>query len=407
VSEARPRVVYVCNAVGEDVRRDRGISTDSPAETAKVVRLVSALRATGVDAWVVSLGRGRQDGTWRWYGARTTRLDGVPVSYAAFFDAPVLTHAVTVLSAGLLALRLLRPAGAAVFYNPSPHYLGAVAAAALRGARRVLDLEDGARSDQPGARARIRSWLERGYLQVCRGGVIAANTALPRGACPLSRMVGYGVAPSVVTVRSWEPPLTFLLSGSLLEDTGTGLFLEALDVLERTRPDLVPRSRFVVTGFGDQAARLEEAQGAHPEGWLRFLGRVPGPEYERLLETCHCGLCLRLPERSMGATTFPSKVVEMAAYGLLVVSTRVSDVPLLFDDSSAELLPEASPAALASAFARIIEDPERARDNADRGLAIVRGRLSAEIVGRQLRAFLLPAKSDREPQATSRSADHL
>jgi glycosyltransferase involved in cell wall biosynthesis len=90
----------------------------------------------------------------------------------------------------------------------------------------------------------------------------------------------------------------------------------------------------------------------------------------------------------MGATTFPSKVVEMAAYGLLVVSTRVSDVPLLFDDSSAELLSEASPAALASVFARVIEDPGGARHRADRGLAMIRERFSSAAVGRQMAQFL-------------------
>ena len=303
---------------------------------------------------------------------------------------------------------LLRPAGAAVFYNPSPHYLGALAVARIRRARRVLDLEDGPRPDQRGFRARTGSWLLRAYLALCPGGVIAASTALLEAAPRSPGMVVYGVAPDVATARSWEPPLTFLLSGSLLEDTGTGLFLEALDVLERTRPDLVPRSRFVVTGFGDQARPRREGSGIPPRRVVAFPRAAPGTSSTRSsLEACHCGLCLKLPDRSMGATTFPSKVVEMAAHGLLVLSTRVSDVPLLFDDSSAELLSEASPAALASAFARVIEDPGGARHRADRGLAMIRGRLSAEIAGHQLRAFLVPAKFDRESPATSRSADHL
>ena len=61
----RPRLVYLCNAIDEITCRERGINSDSPAATLKVLQIASALADAGVQPIILSLGRGRQYGGWR------------------------------------------------------------------------------------------------------------------------------------------------------------------------------------------------------------------------------------------------------------------------------------------------------------------------------------------------------
>jgi len=144
---------------------------------------------------------------------------------------------------------------------------------------------------------------------------------------------------------------------------------------------------FVVTGYGDMAGRIERMSREEMKGLLVFHGKVGYPEYRNILLRSHIGLCLKLPDNSMGATTFPSKVVEMAAYGLLVVSTPVSDVPRVFCEDSAVLLGETTPDALAGIFRRIAADPAEFGERAIRGQNRIRSMYSPEKVGPELLSF--------------------
>jgi glycosyltransferase involved in cell wall biosynthesis len=121
---------------------------------------------------------------------------------------------------------------------------------------------------------------------------------------------------------------------------------------------------------------------------FRFLGKVEESDYIEILRQSHVGLCLKIPCSGMGSTTFPSKVVELASYGLLVISTRVSDVPDLFPPGSAVLLSDPSAEALVAALVAADADPKTASEIAERGNAVVRERLSAKKVGTELLAFL-------------------
>jgi glycosyltransferase involved in cell wall biosynthesis len=121
--------------------------------------------------------------------------------------------------------------------------------------------------------------------------------------------------------------------------------------------------------------------------FLDFRGNVSTGEYRQILQDSHLGLCLKLPSSSMGATTFPSKVVELASNGLLVVSTKVSDVPLILDNSCAFLLGEATAQALANALTEIASHPEKSGATALKGQQKIAALLSEETVGAGLLQF--------------------
>jgi glycosyltransferase involved in cell wall biosynthesis len=260
--------------------------------------------------------------------------------------------------------------------------------ARILGAPCVLDLEDGLIAGEEGGRAVVQRVMLRLYNRTCSTGILLACRDLATQVPFRSHYVCYGVAPQESPARLWQSPLQFHLGGALYRDTGTVLFLEALEILRRRYPETVPKVRFTVTGFGPMAGEVERIASSSPDGWLRFLGKVDEDTYGEILQRSHVGLCLKLPGSGMGATTFPSKVVDMAGHGLLILSTRVSDVPELFPPGSAMLLDNPGAEALAETIARITAEPELARKTAERGQELIRDRLSPEKVGKELRHFL-------------------
>ena len=100
------------------------------------------------------------------------------------------------------------------------------------------------------------------------------------------------------------------------------------------------------------------------------------------------GLSLRIPGTELATTTFPSKVVEFASQGLLVLSTDVSDVSLLFDEDSAALIHEATPDALAHRIASIVENPDAHRRIAEQGRHVIEATCGRREVGARLIEFL-------------------
>lgn len=386
---------FVSNALEDSERDRRGITGDSPAASYKVFSLCQAVRSAGGRASVLSLGRGVQKGSWKLWGPRVVRVGPTPVVYAAHLDAPILTHFVSAISLALIAALRWRRAAAFIFYNPLAHYVPVLLLARAAGARCLLDLEDGVRRDEPGLGALAVRLLLPLYRRLCRHGAMVASTALREQAPPAPRCVCYGVAQGGRAEKDWERrPIEVLFCGGLDEDRGGLLLIDALGVLAERQPAVLRRLRFVVTGFGPLAGWFEAAAAGALSGCLRYFGRVSTARYAEVLRSAHLGLNLRLPGLSMGQTTFPSKVVEMTAHGLLLVSTRVGDVPLLFPDGAAVLLDEATPVALADALGQVAADPAAAGAAAKRGQRAVLEQLSPERVGREL----LRLWTGREPE---------
>ncbi len=382
------RFYYICNIFEDSVKSQRNITTDSPAETGKVSRLCRAVRKAGGDAWIISLGRGRSKITWNRYAATVKRIGNVPIVYLNYWDVPVLTHLVTFVSLCVMMYRLTCRRSVLVFYNPQIHYLGALVMSRLLGRRCILDLEDGHRADVKNIRSMTNALLLTAYNACCNGGAMLASDSLKQQTRSANTFVCYGVAQAYDIKRDWSiTPLQVLFGGSLLKDTGAALFLDTMKLLMQEFPEELKRLRFVVTGFGDFADNIQRLATADMRDVLSFRGSVPSQEYCKIMQQSHVGLCLKLPSSSMGATTFPSKVVELASYGLLVVSTRVSDVPFVFNEASATLLPEATPHALAQALVHISRYPDSARKTALAGQKRIVSLLSEKKIGTELLQF--------------------
>jgi spore maturation protein CgeB len=106
-----------------------------------------------------------------------------------------------------------------------------------------------------------------------------------------------------------------------------------------------------------------------------------------MLDGIHVGLCLKLGASELGETTFPSKVIEIASAGMLLLTTRVSDVPRLFSDEEALYLSSETPLDLANAIHWLLAHREQAAAMASRGAIQIQAVCAQSRVGRDLKNF--------------------
>jgi glycosyltransferase involved in cell wall biosynthesis len=384
-------VVYLCNAVDESIRAERSITTDSPAATNKVFALAAAMRGVGIRCTVLSLGRGRQNGTGIRHAAVVRRLTHGATLYAAFWQSPWLTHLVSLLSLTRLLGKLLRrhPAPCVLVYNRSYHYLPALLLTRLLGVRAYLDLEDGYIVEGRGGMRHLKNGLTRRLFSwLCPHGSMVANCALAAQLDVSPTVVCHGVTSATYApYQNWNSGrLQVLFSGTLLEEVGCKILLDSLEILRREHSALKDEMHFVVTGKGPFIEAFRRLSVQAPE-WLSLGDSLGRTAYLKVLNSSHVGLSLRLTDYEIGATTFPSKVVEYAEHGLLVLTTRASDVPLLFR-KDALYLEEESAQALAALLASLPGLRESLRNTAIRGRKRVLKACAPKVVGRDIHRLL-------------------
>lgn len=384
------RLIYLCNAIDEGTCRARGITTDSPAATRKVIEVTKAMRDAGVRGIVLSLGRGRQNGSGRYFPARVKRVEGVPVVYAPFLDRPLLTHLVSMLSLLPLLWRLrqkhLRPVLLA--YNRLVHYWLAMELSRGLGFRAFLDLEDGSID---GEGSRLRQWLTRfmtyRFDALCKNGATLAASALGRQYHGNRTVCCYGVADVKAVQRSFSDvgELRVHLGGTLQNTTGAQLLIDAIRHM-RAMPD-APKIRFVITGTGESAKALAALAAEDGLPAVEFLGKVSRDTYRQVIENAHVGLALKLRAGDLADTTFPSKVIEIASTGMLLVTTKISDVPQLFGEAGALYVEEETPSGLAALFERMDAERPMLGGIAAQGQIRIREYCSSVRVGASLKQF--------------------
>jgi glycosyltransferase involved in cell wall biosynthesis len=334
----RPWYEDLCNAIDEECKLNRSITSDSPAASNKVFAISKAIKQAGLRCVILSLGRGRQNGRGGWHPATIRRREGVLVIYCGFLQLPLFTHIVSALSMTFLIMRLNVCNFNLIIlaYNRSVHYMLALIYARICLIQSYLDLEDGynIRGFGPFAlhkNACIR-WV---YKCLCPSGAMVSCSGLSKQLEDSPKLVCYGVARnSNLANPNWESgPLKILFSGTLLEEVGSRLLIDAINILRNKHPNLVSQLNFVVTGKGPFAAEFSKLAKLAPD-WLSFGNLLSREVYLNTLRQTHIGLSLRLPNFEMSNTTFPSKIIEYAEHGLLIVSTKVGDVPELLGESA-------------------------------------------------------------------------
>jgi glycosyltransferase involved in cell wall biosynthesis len=387
----RDRLIIICNALDDKTRMERGIDTDSPAASRKVFLMASAVRCAGARPHILSFARGRQDGSGRFYRCAAVRRRGISVINLPFLNIPILSELVSLFAPIPVLIRLWRFKGrtTVVFYNSMAIHVPALVTAALLRFRTVLDLEDGDTGDR---RLSVRHWGRRFATWMfelqCTGGALLANKALGRQIRLRPTRCYYGTVRSVGARPDWHAPaLRVLLGGTVSRDTGARQLSAAIRALRHGRPDWCASLRFEITGKGDCLEEFSGLVSATLVPAVQLHGRLSDGDYDALVARCHVGLALKPYLGDLAQTTFPSKVIELANAGQLIVTTDISDVRAILG-SNALYLTSASPEDLIQHLKWIEGNRRAAAAMAAAGAAAVRELCAPEVAGRQLSDFL-------------------
>lgn len=389
----KPRVLIICNALDDVTRQQRGITTDSPAASRKIFMLCQALRLVGVRPCIVSLGRGRAGGSRAFFPSVLRRIEGVPVFYAPFSRIPLLSELISLLAPLGIIFRLRRRnPKAVIFYNRMTAYLPALLASSVLGYRNVLDLEDGEVPASGQKRAGFLARLvPRLFDRFCDSGALLACNALAEYTTARPVFSYYGTAVGEPSSRKWQSEcVTVLMGGTLCFDTGAELLIDTIRQLRRDAPPWAEQLCFDVTGRGPSLEGLSALAVEPGVPKVIVHGRTTDLQYREVLGRSDVGLALKLNNGPLANTTFPSKVIEFAAEGLLVLTTDISDVRQVLEDGALYLTHD-EPQSLIDLLESVVKDRTAARECALRGLQNVQALCAPHSSGQRVANFIFGA----------------
>jgi len=386
-----PRVLIVCNALDDITRQQRGITTDSPAASRKIFMLCQALRLAGVRPCIISLGRGRAGGSKEFFPSVVRRIGGVPVYYAPFSRIPFLSELLSLLAPIGFIFRMRRQnPKAVIFYNRMAAYIPSLLVSSILGYRNVLDLEDGEVPSVGQKHARfLTRMVPRLFDRLCKEGALLACNALTEFTTARPVLSYYGTAVGEAASNRWQSEcVTVLMGGTLCLDTGAELLIDSIRQLRHDALPWLVHLRFDVTGSGPSLAGLTAlaAEPGYPK--ITVHGRTTDIQYREVLRLADVGLALKLNNGPLANTTFPSKVIEFAAAGLLVLTTDISDVCQVLGTNGALYLTRDEPQALIDLLKNIVMDRTMAQEYAKYGFLNVQALCSPESSGYTVANFI-------------------
>lgn len=384
-----PLVLIVCNSIDDHTRLERRISSDSPAATRKIIHMCRVLKLAGLSPIILSLGRGRADGSGDFFSSKVACVDGIRIVYAPFSHRHVVSQLVSLFGLLKPLRRLTRdPKRVIVFYNRIPAYIPVLFFAKFLGYRCYLDLEDGEVVSGRSLKKHFVRLLTAFFDRYCRDGVLLACSALSDFTSVRPVQCYYGTALDSFNVTRFQTSrITCLMSGTLSPETGAVLLIETIRLLRSRYVAWASQVQFEVTGKGESLAEFERLSAQPGLPLVRVHGRTSNIRYLEILQNCDVGLALKPVGGVLADTTFPSKVVEFASSGLLVLSTDISDVRLLFGDG-ARYLEHNDPELLIERLSEIVHNREAAIQCAALGQDSVMDRCAPLRAGEELRQFL-------------------
>jgi glycosyltransferase involved in cell wall biosynthesis len=324
----------------------------------------------------------------KWLPAIATHFSTHRQFFCANWDAPKVRIPLGWFFYMAQAVRRIRSGDLVLIDNYEFIYV--VAGYAVRLFRRVdfiLEYEDGKHAIDKSWGGVLSGLAEKMGRRLIRAAILA-HPALGRRLPPdIPTMLSPGFV-----VRTNPSPdrqsvtgeVQLLYSGSLDRPRGVDLLLAALPLLPETGWHLH------ITGAGP--LEKEAAALAAEPRWqerVTFHGTLAAADYTALVGRCHVGLNCQRPSDPISAVTFPSKIFSYQSAGLLVLSSRASDVTAVCGDACIYYEAE-TPAALAEAICRAVQHyPELSRPEEAGKLAALYG-----IEGTAQRIIQLLAKAN-------------
>ena len=331
-------LIYVCNALDDLTKLERKIKTDSPACTRKVFLNAQNLKSKTVNPIVLSLGRGKSNYSFKFYTSKVKRVNGITVIYAPFFSFKILSELISFLWPLTLMLRFKKIKGKKVFlfWNRTIAFIPVLILSKILRFRNVLDLEDGNLPLKLFTinyfKVKIKTII---YDLFCSHALVTCN-ALKKKLKFKNVLCHYGFFEEAVQNIKFNntDKINFHLGGTVSNSTGSDLVILAIKKLRKNNYKFAKKISFIITGKGDSIAEFKSLSNSNDPPIVNVYCNQSFYEYSKTLRNCHVGLALKPKSGNLSETTFPSKVIEIANNGLLLVSTDISDVKLLFSDGA-------------------------------------------------------------------------
>jgi glycosyltransferase involved in cell wall biosynthesis len=307
---------------------------------------------------------------------------------------PIVSELVSLFAPiGLLCAVSAKGACNVVFYNRMHAYLPTLLASKLLGNRNFLDLEDGEVVSGAGGFKRILAQaVKRTFDRFCRYGALLACRALGDYTRIRPVQCYYGTASNAdYALRFQAQSVSVLMGGTLSPDTGANLLIDAIGRMRSAEATWTSKLNLHVTGSGPSLPAFQALAKVPGHPVLTVHGRTTNAEYSAILRSCDVGLALKLNTGALADTTFPSKVIEYAAAGMLVLTTDISDVRQVLGDG-ALYLQQDNALQLVSLFERVVQDRIGSQSMAALGCERVRAQCSPASAGRLVSDFLAGAR---------------
>ena len=176
-------------------------------------------------------------------------------------------------------------------------------------------------------------------------------------------------------------PLRLLFVGRLVQRKGVEHLVEALALVRATRS-----AELTIVGEGEWKSTIQEAaKRAGVERDVRFAGHVPERDLREYYEACDIFVLPAVIDAKGDTEGLGVVLLEALGFERPVIGSDVGGIPdIVRPGETGWLAPPANPKALAETILEVAADPERARNVARGGRAIVEKRFSLERVTEEL-----------------------
>ncbi|MDH5546808.1 MAG: glycosyltransferase [Gammaproteobacteria bacterium] len=372
---------YVCVAFDPDTVARYRVTSAAPAAFNKVLGVAKALKESGLDVTIVSLSMARTL-SGKVVVPHTRKYNSVEIKYCFAINRRIVKNIVASFTFLFCVIKNRKQFSSVIFYNHRPEYLFGMILCRLLGKKVIFDLEDGINKEDSRYHVILGKLLIKTYLYLAQYRLLTVSKKLAKETDHKLGVVCYGAVSKFADSarRFGDLKTTILFGGALYRDTGVPMFLQFIDYIARI-DEIDQHLHIYVTGFGPFSLEIER-KVANLE-FVSFLGNITNEEYLEVLAKCQVAFVLKEPRSTIGQTTFPSKIVELSAQGLLIVTTPVSDIPELFSEE--EVFIVETSVELEQTVLRIMSNREEAERMAMHSLAKARKLFGSRAVGDNIR----------------------
>lgn len=364
------------------------------AASNKMISILNSIRLTQSRAFLVSapvLGRNCRV---KFMPGCVLRDNGVPQIILPVFSNAYLRKIIAFFSFAWFCFKKVKSNDRVILFNHALEYLLGLLILTFKGNLVILDIEDMPCDNTMG----FLNWIDRKvfclfYNLTAEKKIVVSSLLADR--LKLKKFcVTYGAVRINEKIKfsnkfSTKAPLKILYGGTLISDTGLDIFCDAVKLIANTLILRDQKIHFVITGFGG-SLKINNLKNYCKGSRVRII-YSPSTSYDdyiHQLSLCDVGLSLKIPNREITLTTFPSKVVEITTNGLLLISTKASDVPKLFDSRTAILLKEPTANCLHAAIISALRDKMGMKKIAMRGKNKAMKLFDPKIIGMQIINFI-------------------